>query len=216
MIIVGLAGGIGAGKSTLSKAFLRLNIPVHSSDAAIHELIEKDKDVQMAILKKWPEASSRGQIDRITLRKIVLFELGGLSYLEDILYPKLLEKQKTFLKNNRRSGTPVVVMDVPLLFETGLDRYCHYVIVASAPKRIRRERVLRRKEMNDKQLQAFESRQMKDFERKKYADYIVPCGLNKGYALKKVKEIQRNILQRPEKKWQGRWPSTLKRIAYGP
>lgn len=215
MIIVGLTGAIGAGKSTLSRAFRRQHVPVHSADEEIHNLIDSDKDVQEKIQKRWPAVQSHGRVDRVKLRNLALFEEGGLAHLESILYPKLLEKQKTFLKNAQKRGVDMVVMDVPLLFETGLDQYCHYVVVASSPKWKRKERVLRRKAMDDEQFQAFESHQMTDFDRKRKADFVVFCGTEKVHALKKTKEIKDNILKNPEKKWSGAWPTALKRINYG-
>lgn len=215
MQIIGLTGAIGAGKSTLSKALRREGVPVHSSDEEVHLLMKEDLDVQRNIKKKWPDVFSKGKIDRVKLRKHVLSMPKGLSLLEDIFYAKLVKRQKEFLEINQRLKIKFVAVDVPLLFETGLDRYCHYVIVASTPVYLRKIRVLRRKGMNESQFQAFEAHQMEDEERKKRADFVIHCGVDKGSAHRKIREILANLSTQPENPWQGKWPTTLKRINHG-
>lgn len=215
MWIIGLTGAIGAGKSTLAKALRSEGVPVLSSDREVHDLMKTDPEVQKRIKLLWPDVFQQGKIDRVKLRNYALSTPSGLSQLEDIFYPKLAQRQKEFLKKNQKLKLKVVALDVPLLFEIGLDSYCHCVILASTPLFLRKMRVLRRKGVNMKQFQAFESHQMRDDQRKKRATFVIPCGGDKGSSLKRIKRILRLISQEPAQKWQGKWPSNLKRIPYG-
>lgn len=215
MWIIGITGAIGAGKSSLSRHLKLFGIPIHSSDKEIHLLIEKDPQVRAKILSLWPNIVHQGKIDRKLLGDRVLFSPEGLTQLENILYPKLVERQKEFLKKNQYLNKAIVALDVPLLFEVGLDRYCHCVILASTPSLIRKKRVLKRKDMTIEKFQAFESQQMNDTERRKWADYVIPCGREKGSALKIIKSILETLSQKTSPKWQGKWPKNLKRSRYG-
>lgn len=215
MWIIGVTGAIGAGKTSISHHLKNLNIPVHSSDKEIHSLLENDPDVHKKVLKRWPNAFSHGKIDREKLGNIALSVSDGLTQLEALLYPKLLQKQKEFLKKNQYLGKKMVALDVPLLFETGLDRYCHCVILASTSPLIRRKRVLKRAGMTFEKLRIFESQQMNEFQRKRKTDFIISCGQDKGSALKRVQEILHILSQENSPKWQGKWPIQLKRSPYG-
>ena len=211
MWILGLTGAIGAGKSTLAKYLEKEGVPVHSSDSEIHSLLKTDLEVQQKVRTLWPDVFIRGRIDRNLLGERVLSSPSSLSQLEDILYPSLAHRQKLFLDKNKILNYQFVVLEVPLLFEVGLDRYCDYVILASTPLYLRKLRVLKRKGMTLKKFKAFESHQMKESERKKRADFIIPCGREKGSALKRIREILKGLSQKPSPPWQGKWPTTFKR-----
>ncbi|MBS0271339.1 MAG: dephospho-CoA kinase [Proteobacteria bacterium] len=215
MWIIGITGAIGAGKSSLSKYLKSLGVPIHSSDKEIHLLLEKDLQVREKIIKLWPNIIRQGKIDRELLGEAVLFSPNGLAQLEKILYPRLVERQKEFLRKNQYLNKDIVALDVPLLFEVGLDRYCHCVILASTPSLIRKERVLKRKGMTLEKLKAFESQQLNDRERRKWADYIIPCGREKGSALKMIKDILETLSLKKSPIWQGKWPKNLRRNRYG-
>jgi len=206
---------MGAGKSTLAKYLRLMGVPVHCADKEIHLLLREDHDIQQKIKDRWPDVFIKGTIDRFLLGNHVLSSPSNLTELEDILYPKLAKRQKEFLLKNQKLKSPIVVLDVPLLLEVGLDRYCHYVILATAPLFLRKQRSLRRRGMSLKKFQAFESHQMKDIQRKKRADFIIPCGREKGSALKRIGQILYALSQQPPPKWQGRWPTNFKRETYG-
>lgn len=209
MWIIGITGGIGAGKSFLSKSFVSMGVPVHSSDKCIHFLLGHDGEIQKQIKARWSQAFVKGQIDRKILGDLALSSPSDLKFLEDTLYPKLLASQKEFLKRNQAQGQKVVALDVPLLFEVGLDRYCDFVVLASTPLFLRKKRVLRRKGMTLKKFMAFDGEQMNDQQRRQKADFIIPCGREKGSAFKKVKYILDFISQKNPPRWQGKWPKTV-------
>lgn len=214
MWIIGLTGGIGAGKSTLAKHLKQIGIPVHSADQAIHSLFETDDEIQKQIRNMWPDVFVKGEIDRLLLRKRALSSPFGLSYLERILYPRLAEEQRKFLLRYQKLKVRFVALDVPLLFEVGLDRFCDVVILASSPSRIRKKRVLKRKGMTPAQFKTFENSQMTEGERKKRADFVIQCGRDKGSALKRIQEILTLLSQKSDYPWNGRWPMDFKKELY--
>lgn len=206
---------MGAGKSTLAKYLRLMGVPVHCADKEVHLLLRKDHDIQQKVKDRWPDVFVKGEIYRFLLGDRVLYSSSDLMQLEEILYPKLAQRQKEFLLKNQKNKSPLVVLDVPLLLEVGLDRYCHYVILAIAPRLLRKQRSLGRKGMSLKKFQAFESHQMNDVERKKRADFIIPCGREKGSALQRIGQILYELSQQSSPKWQGRWPINFKRETYG-
>jgi len=211
MWIIGLTGAIGAGKSRVSACFRQEGVPVHCSDRYIHFLLENDHEVQHQIHSLWPEVFVNGQINRILLGDRVFSSPDGLNPLESFLYPKLVEDQKKFLQHHQFLKSPFVVLDVPLLLEVGLDAYCDSVVVVSASASLRKHRVVKRNGMTARRLQAIECLQMKEGTRRKKADFIIYTGLDKGNALKAVKQILYFLSQQPPLKWQGIWPKNLHR-----
>jgi len=216
MWIVGITGGMGAGKSTLSKYFRLMGIPVHSADQEIHTLLNSDSSIQKKIKTLWPEVFVEGKIDRQLLGERAISSPHGLDTLEKLLYPELAQKQKEFLQECQKRKVPIAVIDVPLLLEVGLDRYCNLVIVASSPFLVRKQRVFERTGMTSQKFKAFESRQLTDTQRRKNADLIIPCGRDKGSALRRVQRLILSLSQKPSPQWDGKWPTTLKRKPYAP
>jgi dephospho-CoA kinase len=211
MWIIGLTGSIGAGKSVAAHYFRSLGVPVHCSDAFIHFLLEQDKEVFSHIQNLWPDVIVTGKIDRSLLGEHVLSSPQELRQLEGILYPKLAKNQKDFLEENQKLKQSYVVLDVPLLFEVGLDAYCDCVILMSVSPAMRKRRVLKRQGMTPQKLQALEELQMKDLEKKKKADFIIYSGREKGNVLKAIKKVLFFLSRRPTPTWQGTWPMDLKK-----
>ena len=209
MWIIGLTGAIGAGKSRVSNCFEQMGIPTHCSDNFIHFLFNNDSEVQQKVMALWPSVFVDGKIDRILLGEKVLSSADDLAQLERILYPKLAEDQKKFIKINQYNKEPYVVLDIPLLFEVGLDLYCDYVILISSPPSLRKQRVMGRKGMTDQKFFTLENLQMKDLERRKKSDIILYTGRDKGYPLRMIRKIIFALSQRPIPKWQGKWPKNL-------
>lgn len=214
MWIIGLTGALGAGKSTLSQDFKLLGVPVLCSDAVIHSLLESDPLISQKIKALWPDVFIKGKIDRFLLGESTLSSSDQLRILEGILYPNLAKMQKDFLEFHQKQNAPMVVLDVPLLFEVGLDKYCHYVVIATAPYSLRKKRVLKRDGMSLEKFSFFESHQMPEKERLKYADFIVPTGREKENPLKKIQEIISCLSQQSSPAWTGEWPTTLTRELY--
>lgn len=211
--IIGLTGAIGAGKSKISSYFQQQGIPVHCADTYVHFLFEHDREVQRYIHSLWPEVVFHGKIDRLLLGNRVFSSPKDLKQLEDFLYPKLAEDQRKFLQKKQYLKVPIVVLDVPLLFEVGLASYCDYVIVVATSPSLRKNRVMKRKGMTVKKFHTLDRLQIEESERRKKADFIIYTGLDKGHALKTVQQILFVLSQRPPPKWQGKWPKNFKREA---
>lgn len=215
MWIIGVTGAQGAGKSTIAKYLKQEGIPVHCADKEIHSLLRIDAEVRDTIKTLWPEVFVKNHIDRTLLGNRVLLSPPDLKQLEETLYPKLIQRQRQFLLQEQKNKSPMVVFDVPLLIETGLDRYCDYVILVSSAYFLRKQRVLRGKNMTMEKFKAFEFLQIKDAERRKKADFVIFTGRDKGSILNKIKECLAILSQQPIPKWQGKWPRSLKRENHG-
>jgi dephospho-CoA kinase len=215
MWIVGVTGALGSGKSAQTRFLSQRGIPVFSADDYVHHILNSDKDVIKKVKTLWPDAFHQGKIDRHKLGEIVLQSPQCLELLEQIIYPELALQLKMFIQKNQYDNSKIVVLDIPLLMEVGLDNYCHIVILLTSPLFIRKRRVLRRKGMTEKKFKAMSSHQMTDDERRKRADFIIPTGREKACAVRKMEEIIDRLLHLPSPRWNGRWPTKLKKDIYG-
>ncbi len=206
---------MGSGKSTLAEQVLSLGVPVCCADHEVHALLEGDLEIQKKIKDLWPDVFIHGKIDRILLGNLVLGSTRQLRLLEGILYPKLAQRQKMFLKHHQKLNTPIVVFDVPLLLEVGLDRYCHRVVLTEAPYSLRKKRVLKRGGMSETRFKQLESHQFTDEIRRKHADLIISTGRSRISSLQKIKEFLFHLSKETPPSWTGKWPTTLKRRSYG-
>jgi dephospho-CoA kinase len=193
MIILGLTGSIGMGKSTAAAMFRRMGIPVFDSDASVHHALSRNKDVIGAIGDSFPDAVHREVVDRKKLGGIVFNDPGQRRQLETILHPVVQQGQRHFAALMRRAGHDLVVLDIPLLYETGAERRVDYVVCVSAPYRIQRRRVLTRPGMDEARFHAILQQQMPDTQKQAKADFIVQTGL--GYALtyRELRDIVRQV-----------------------
>lgn len=179
MKILGLTGSIGMGKSEAARMCKRLGIPVFEADKVVHQLLAKEAIPFIA--KTFPACIKNGVVDREALGKIVFADSKQKALLEAIMHPLVRAKQKQFLQAVRHK--PLVVLDIPLLFETGWDTMCDRVCVVSAPAMIQRQRVIRRAGMTEQKFHAILATQMPDSEKRKRADFIIHTGLGKRFAL---------------------------------
>lgn len=171
MIVLGLTGSIGMGKSTTAQMFRDLGIPVYDADASVHALYE---GALVPILEKaFPGVSVNGKIDRERLSKKVVGDRNALARLEGIVHPAVREREEAFLKQHYEAGDDLVVLDIPLLFETGGDKRVDKIAVVSAPPAIQRERVLKRPDMDVDKFEKILARQMSDAEKRARADFII-------------------------------------------
>jgi dephospho-CoA kinase len=182
MIVIGLTGGIGMGKSTASRIFRRLRIPVFDADAAVHRLQGRGGRAVAPIAAAFPGCVAGGRVDREALRRAVLGRPDAMRRLEAILWPLVREEERRFLARARRAGRRIVVLDIPLLLETGGRDRVDLVLVVSAPAAVQRFRVLRRPGMTAERFAALRARQMPDAEKRRYADAVVQTGLSRHYA----------------------------------
>jgi len=195
MLVIGLTGSIGMGKSTAAATLHRLGLPVHDADAAVHRLMERGGAAVAAVSAAFPGVERDGAIDRGLLGARVLGDDAAMKRLEAILHPLVRTEARRFLAQQARLRRPLAVLDIPLLFETGGDRLCDAVIVVSAPPFIQRARVMRRPGMTEAKFQAILARQMPDEEKRRRADFVVQTGLNKAHSLRQLVAIVRLLKQ---------------------
>jgi dephospho-CoA kinase len=189
MLILGLTGSIAMGKSTAAAMLRRMGIPVHDADQAVHRLTKAGGRAVQAIAASFPDIALGAGLNRKELAQRAFSNPAVLHRLEQILHPLVREKETAFLKRHRARGTKVVVLDVPLLLETGGETRVDAVMVVSAPRLVQMERVLSRPGMSHSKLQGIEARQMPDREKRKRADFVIPTGLGRRptwLALKKA------------------------------
>ena len=186
MIVIGLTGSIGMGKSTVSKQFSLLGAKVASADDFVHYLLKNDTKIIADIAKEFPNAVIDGVIERKILGKIVFADAQKLKILEQILHPKVVALEEKFVKKQRSLGAKLVVLDIPLLFETGAEKRVDYTVVVTAPKFIQRRRVLARTGMTAEKFAQIISTQMPDNEKRKRADFIIQTGLGKAYSFREL------------------------------
>ncbi len=171
MIILGLTGSIGMGKSTTAKLFAEAGVPVYDADATVHHLYEGE--AAPAIEAAFPGTTVGGKVDRTRLSAQVVHDPSAMRRLEQIVHPMLGASRQKFLDDAEQSGAPVAVVDVPLLFETGGETRVDAVVVVTTTPEIQRERILARDNMTGEKLDAILARQLPDTEKRKRADFVV-------------------------------------------
>ena len=182
MIVFGLTGSIGMGKSTAASMLKLMGVPVHDSDQAVHAALLPKGAAFEEVAVIFPEAWDKKNriIDRKKLGNIVFHDAAKLKKLEAILHPLAAASQKKFIQNMKLKGKKAVALEIPLLFETGAEKRVDYTISVTAPPAIQKRRVMKRKNMNEeKYLRILES-QMPDAEKQARADFVVQTGM--GYA----------------------------------
>jgi dephospho-CoA kinase len=171
MRVLGLTGSIGMGKSTTAKLFAEAGVPVYDADATVHKIYQGE--AAPAIEAAFPGTTVDGRVDREKLSAQVVHNPAAMKQLEQIVHPMLRAYHQAFLDEAERSGAPVAVVDVPLLFETGGEKRVDAVVVVSTSPEIQRERILARDNMTNEKLDAILARQLPDAEKRKRADFIV-------------------------------------------
>ena len=225
MIILGVTGSIGMGKSTLGSMLEQMKIPVHDADACVHEMLEFSSPAWPAFSaafpyfsypsiykKRWSWKAWRFKetgwvrgINRQALGKLVFENPELRQKLENILHPFVQQSQRDFIKKYERTGRDIVALDIPLLFETGADKRVDYVLNVSAPAFLQRQRVLSRPNMDEAKFDKIISRQMPDGEKCARADFVIHSGLGRAVMIKELKAILSKI----------RATHKLKEVSYG-
>ena len=189
MIVLGLTGSIGMGKTTTACMFAEEGARVHDADAAVHRLYAKGGTAVAAIAKAFPGAVKDGAVDRPALAAQIAREPEALNRLEAIVHPLVAAARDVFLDEARQSGAEVVVLDVPLLFETGGHEPLDAVVVVSAPHDAQRQRVLARPGMTAEKLDALIVRQVPDADKRARADFVIETGQGLDHARAQVRQI---------------------------
>ncbi len=206
MVILGLTGSIGMGKTTAANMFRALGITVYDSDAQVHRMLGPGGQAVPAIAAAFPDAVSDGAVYRKALGRKVFQDSEALRRLEAIIHPLVNVAQNDFLKRAAARREKLVVLDVPLLFETEGDLRCDATIVISAPAFLQRARVLSRPGMTAETLKGVLARQISDVEKRRRADFVVPSGAGRGVTLRRLKEIATLMRGFGGRKWP---PSTI-------
>ena len=191
MILLGLTGSIGMGKSTAARLFAEEGVPVYDSDAAVHALYAPGGGAVEAVEAAFPGVVRDGAVDRALLSARIGGEAAAFARLEAIVHPMVAQGRTAFLERAR--GMPVAVLDIPLLFETGGDALVDAVVVVSTTPEIQRERVMARPGMSAEKLEAILARQTPDAEKRARADFVIDSGLGVEAARDQIRRVLKTV-----------------------
>lgn len=189
MVILGLTGSIGMGKTVAGTVLRRLGIPVYDADAEVHGLLASGGAAVALVEAVFPGVAQGGAVDRQELGGRVFGDDDALGRLEAILHPMVRRRQRRFLLTAALRRCPLVVLDIPLLFETGGEKRCDFSLLVTAPAFVQRQRVLARPGMSEEKLAAIRGRQMPEAEKRRRADFIVLTGLGRRYSLRRLRRV---------------------------
>jgi dephospho-CoA kinase len=198
MIVLGLTGSIGMGKSTAAKLFAEAGAPVYDADATVHLVYEGE--AVPAIEAAFPGTTADGRVDRTRLSAQVVRDPAAIRRLEQIVHPMLRAYHQKFLEDAERSGAPVAVVDVPLLFETGGENRVDAVVVVTTTPEIQRQRILARATMTGEKLDAILARQMPDAEKRKRADFVVDTSHGLDPVRSRIRDILNEAAKMPRRR----------------
>lgn len=199
-LIVGLTGSIGMGKTETGKMFSRLGIPVHDSDSVVHELYGAKGAAVGPLRAAFPEVVTGEAVDRAALAKHLTSDPSAFQLVDAIVHPLVRAKREEFLTRARDEGHDIVVLDIPLLFETGSEKDVDVVVVVSAPAEVQRQRVMARPGMTEEKFAAIAARQAPDAEKRAKADYIIETGEGLDHAAAMVAQVVAGLRERVAKK----------------
>lgn len=198
MRILGLTGSIGMGKSTTAKLFAEAGVPVYDADAAVHQLYEGE--AAPAIEAAFPGTTANGKVDRSKLSARVVHDPAAIKQLEQIVHPMLGASRQKFFADAEAAKAPVVVLDIPLLFETGGQKRVDAVVVVSTSPEIQRERVLARGTMDEAKLDAIIAKQTPDAEKRKRADFVVDTSHGLEPVRAQITHILAEVVKMPQRR----------------
>ncbi len=194
MLLLGLTGSIGMGKSTTADMFRAEGAPVYDSDRLVHDIY--NGPAAMEIERAFPGATVGGAVDRNRLASFVLGDAEAMKRLEAIVHPLVWEGRRRFLEEQARRGVKIAVLDIPLLFETGADKDVDAIVVVTAPKSLQRARVLARTNMTEEKFESILARQTPDEEKRRRADFIVHTDAGVEAARGEVRAILKTLQAR--------------------
>jgi dephospho-CoA kinase len=189
MITLGLTGSIGMGKSATGKMFIEEGCPVYDADAEVHRVYAKGGAAVGPVEAAFPGVAEDGAINRAKLSERVVGDHAAMDRLNSIVWPLLGTARRAFFQKAEADGAPIVVLDIPLLFETGGERNMDAVVVVSAPADVQRERVLAREGMSEAKLDGILARQMADVEKRARAHFVVDTSRGFDHAREQVRAI---------------------------
>lgn len=188
MIVLGLTGGLAMGKSTVANMFAQEKAAVHNADEMVHHILESDPVIIDEIKTRWPQAFVQEHVSRKILGDIVFHDEKALKMLEAMIHPRVAAAELDFINQARHAGKWLVVLDIPLLYETGAESRLDYVAVVSAPPDVQRQRAFARKNMTEDKFQQILAHQMPDEKKRLRADFIIDT-------YKPLEETQARVLE---------------------
>jgi dephospho-CoA kinase len=198
MIILGLTGSIGMGKSTTAKLFAEAGVPVYDADANVHSLYEGE--AVAAIEAAFPGTAADGKVDRNKLSARVVHDPVAIKRLEQIVHPMLGASRQKFFADAERSGAAIAVLDIPLLFETGGEKRVDGVVVVTTTPEIQRQRILSRDNMTSEKLDAILARQLPDAEKRRRADFVVDTSHGLDPVRAQIRDILHQAAKMPQRR----------------
>ncbi|MDM9621179.1 dephospho-CoA kinase [Rhizobium sp. S96] len=194
MLRIGLTGSIGMGKSTMAKLFAELGLPVNDADAVVHDLYSGE--AALLVEAAFPGTVKDGVVDRQELGRQLSATPGGFKRLEEIVHPLVRKRESEFIAREREKGSVMVLLDIPLLFETGAEKRVDVIVVVTCDPQIQRSRVLARPNMTEEKFNAILARQTPDAEKRKRADYVIDTSFSIEAARERVAETVSDIKRR--------------------
>ncbi|MBL4803752.1 MAG: dephospho-CoA kinase [Alphaproteobacteria bacterium] len=214
MIILGITGSIGMGKSTIGSMLEYLGVPVHESDHTVREMLQFGSPAWFALAAEFPYFSypqiygkhhffnpfkeSKRYLKRDALGQLVFDNERERKKLEGVLHPFVRQAQNNFIKKHRTLGKDIVALDIPLLFETGADQRLDHTLVVTAPAFLQARRVLSRPKMTLEKFEGILKSQMPDGEKVARADFVIHSGLGRAYTMKELKKVLHTLRSKPE------------------
>ena len=172
-IILGLTGSIGMGKTTTAKMFAKYGIPVWEADTSVHKLYSKEGEAVELFKEKFPSSIVNNEVSRAELKKLINDDERNLKTIETLIHPLVSNDRKRFVKAAEKKNIPLIVLDIPLLFEKGHEKSVDYIVVVSVKKETQRKRVLKRNTMKPEMVEKILKIQMSDAEKRQKADFVI-------------------------------------------
>lgn len=172
-IILGLTGSIGMGKTTTAKMFAKYGIPVWEADTSVHKLYSKEGEAVELFKEKFPSSIVNNEVNRAELKKLINDDERNLKTIETLIHPLVSNDRKRFVKAAEKKNIPLIVLDIPLLFEKGHEKSVDYIVVVSVTKETQRKRVLKRNTMTPEMVEKILGIQMSDAEKRQKADFVI-------------------------------------------
>ncbi len=194
MIVLGITGSIGMGKSTVTSFLKEQNIPVHESDNCVHELLANDSQLISQISQAFPNAIENGLVNRQKLGEQVFANQAAMKTLESLVHPKVKKSQQDFLAQHRKNSAAIVGLDIPLLFEGGYEKLCNYVIVVTCNKTLQQSRVLKRPGVTLERFKQIQAMQLPTEAKIAKADFVIQTDVEPESTLQALKEVLKEIV----------------------
>ena len=192
MLIIGLTGSIGMGKSTTAEFFRQAGIPVHDADQAVHELYQ---GIAAPLIEQaFPNSTTQGTVDRNALYLQIANNPEALKRLEAIIHPLVKQHRNSFSSQAAKTRTRTIVLDIPLLFEIGAAKDCDVIVVVSAPASVQKQRVMARQNMTEERFETILKKQMPDDQKRKKAHFIIETGRGMSAAKRQVNDMLRAVM----------------------